>query len=376
MKKLAILVLTLAAFALPAVAQEDTVIEEIVVRVNNSIITRADIRRAREQMVQEIRQQNPQEADKLIGEREKDLIRDLVDQQLLIQKGQDLGITADTELIKRLDELRKQMKVESMEDLEKLAAEQGVSFEDFKQNMRNGIITQQVIGSEVSRNVQISPQEVQAFYEEHKAELDQPERVRLSELLTAIEPPKAAEGEPGQEAKQPSSEPDPELVAKAEAKANELLKQIRAGAHFEEVAKKSSDGPTAEQGGDLGYFKRGMLAKELEDKTFAMKPGEVSDVIRTKQGFVILKVTDHTEPGVPPLEKVMPQIQDAIFMRKLQPTLREYLTKLREDAYIDIKPGYVDSGASPNQTKPVLASAESANKPEEEKKRKKRFLIF
>ena len=78
-----------------------------------------------------------------------------------------------------------------------------------------------------------------------------------------------------------------------------------------------------------------------------MKPGEVSDVIRTKQGFVILKVAEHQKAGVPPLSEIEPKVQDAIYMQKLQPALRAYLQKLREDAYIDIKPGYVDTGASP-----------------------------
>src|SRR5260370_1373141 len=77
---------------------------------------------------------------------------------------------------------------------------------------------------------------------------------------------------------------DAAALAAAEAKADDLLKQIRAGASFEDVAKKSSDGPSAAQGGDLGVFKRGSLAKELEDKTFAMKAGEVPDVIDTNQG--------------------------------------------------------------------------------------------
>ena len=99
-------------------------------------------------------------------------------------------------------------------------------------------------------------------------------------------------------------------------------------------------------------FKRGQLAKELEDKTFAMKAGEVSDVIRTKQGYVILKVVDHQMAGIPPLKDALPKIEDALYTQKLQPALRAYLTKLREDAYIDYKPGYVDTGASPNQTKP------------------------
>ncbi len=86
---------------------------------------------------------------------------------------------------------------------------------------------------------------------------------------------------------------------------------------FEDVAKKYSDGPSAADGGALGIFKRGKLAKELEDKTFAMKAGEVTDVIRTKQGYVILKVVEHQMAGIPPMKDVLPKIQDALYYQKL-----------------------------------------------------------
>ena len=140
-----------------------------------------------------------------------------------------------------------------------------------------------------------------------------------------------------------------------------LLKQIQDGADFEDVAKKYSDGPSAADGGALGIFKRGQLAKELEDKTFAMKAGDITDVIRTKQGYVILKVVDHQQAGIPRFKDALPKIQDALYYEKLQPALRAYLTKLREDAYIKVAQGYVDSGASPNQTEPVETT--SAKKP-------------
>jgi peptidyl-prolyl cis-trans isomerase SurA len=119
-----------------------------------------------------------------------------------------------------------------------------------------------------------------------------------------------------------------------------------------------------------------ILAKELEDLTFGMKPGTVSDVIRTKQGFVILKVTAHDTAGIPPVKDVENQIQEAIYLQKLQPALREYLTKLREDAFIDIKPGYVDTGASPNETKPIMTAEGSDPGGSTKIKKKKRFLLF
>ena len=340
----------------------DQVIEEIVARVDNQIVTRSEYLRSEEELRKEAMQQDPANADKIVAEREKDVLRDLIDQQLLLEKGKELGITGDTDLVKKLDQMRKDMNLESMEDLEKAAQGQGVSFEDFKQNLRNQIITQQVIGREVGSRISFSKDEEQQFYQDHQSELDQPETVHLSEILVSTE-------------KKPNdSRDDAAILAAAQDKANHLLAEIKKGAKFEDVAKKNSDGPTAAQGGDLGQFKRGTLAKELEDKTFAMKPGEVSDVIRTKQGFIILKVTEHTEAGVPPLNKMESRIQDALYMQKLQPALREYLTKLREDAFIDIKDGYVDSGASPNETKPI----ETAAKDDKAKplKKKKKLGLF
>jgi peptidyl-prolyl cis-trans isomerase SurA len=365
--KRAVFLTALCLAAVTAALAGDTVIEEIVARVNNSIITRGELRRSRETLLNELRQQDPNNAQKELAAREKDLLRDLIDQQLLVQKGQELGISADTELIKRLDTIRKQMNLENMEDLEKAAQQQGVSYEDFKQNLRNNIITQQVISREVGSRLQITADEARKYYEEHKQELERPEQVKLSEILVSTQAPENS-GD-----KAPAE--DPQRVAPAEQKANELLAQIRAGTSFEEVAKKNSDGPTAAQGGDLGYFKRGTLAKQLEDKAFSMKAGELTDVIRTKQGFVILKVTDHPEAGLPPLKQVEPQIQEAVYMQKLNPALRDYLTKLREEAFIDIKPGFVDSAASPNQTKPVTTTA-SVDGAKEKLKRKKRFLVF
>jgi peptidyl-prolyl cis-trans isomerase SurA len=392
MKKL---VLVLIAVACAPVFCAGQVVEEIIARVNSQIVTRSEFLRSKDQLKDDVKQQAPADADKLYAEREKDVLRDLIDQQLLIEKGKDLGITGDTDLIKRLDQMRKDMKLDTMEELEKAATAQGISYEDFKQNMRNQLITQKVIGEEVGSHLSIPKDEEAKFYEEHKNEMEQPESIKLSEILVAphVLPADKPADKPALGGMADSSaatgdavkiqEISPEAakqaqeaaaLAAAEAKANDLLKQIRAGASFEDIAKKNSDGPSASQGGDLGAFKRGTLAKELEDKTFAMKAGDVTDVIRTKQGYVILKVTSHQVAGIPPLKDVEPKIQDALYYQKLQPALRAYLTKLREEAYIDIKAGYIDSGASPNQTKPIETTTAKASDAKNLKKKKKKVL--
>ena len=368
-------------FCLP-VLSSGQVVEEIITRVNNQIITRSEFERSKDQLRDEIKQQKDvKDPDKVYSEREKDILRDLVDQQLLLDKGKDLGITGDTDLIKQLDQMRKDMKLDSLEDLEKEAVKQGVSWEDFKQTQRNQIITRKVIGEEVSGHLSVTKDEEQKFYDEHKAEMEQPEYIRLSEILVAPKaaPAAAANGtpDPNAAAATPPAEPvvDPAALSAAEAKANDLLKQIKDGAAFEDIAKKYSDGPSAADGGNLGTFERGKLAKSIEDATFVLKSGEVTDVIRAKQGYIILKVVEHQQAGIPPLKDALPKIQDALYYQKLQPALRAYLTKLREDAYIKYADGYIDTGKSPNQTQPVeTAAAKEADAKKLKKHKKLGFL--
>ena len=349
----------------------DTVVEEIIARVNNEIVTRTEYVRSRDQLKQEVQQQDAANADRAFNEKQRDVLRDLIDQQLLLQKGKDLGITGDTELIKRLDEMRKQMNLESMEELEKAAEAQGASYEEFKQNLRNQIITQRVIGQEVGSHLAMNKEDEKRFYEQHRAEMEQPEQVRLSEILIAPKTPAKPIASPDAKPEPPSEAETEAALAAAQTKAQGLLDEIHKGAKFADLAKKDSDGPSAKDGGDLSYFKRGTLSKELEDKVFVLKAGEVTDVIRTKQGYVILQATEHQMAGIPTLKEVEPRIQDALYMQKLQPALRAFLTTLREEAFIDVKNGYIDSGASAKQTKPVeTAAAKEANAKKLKKKKK------
>ncbi len=377
-KKLALLVsaLVLVAMALRA----DDIVDEIIARVNDQIVTRSEMEKAKATGLEELKQRYPSDWQTRTAKAQTDTLRDLIDQQLLLERGKDLGITGETEVVKRLNQMRQQMGLASIDDLEKEAQKQGVSYEDFKEQIRISVVTQQVIGQEVGGKLHISNEDIQDWYNKHQKELEGPEEIGLSEIMVSTQPAKQnVESKDKQAAEQDKTLPeDPAKVAESEAKANQLLEQLKKGVKFDDLAKKNSDGPTAAQGGTLGTFKRGELAKDLEEKTFSLKQGENTGVIRTRQGFIILKVTAHRMAGVPALKDISDRIREAIYSERLEPAARAYLTKLREQAFIDIKSGYTDTGASPNQSnKPtiVAANGEGGSRPGKIKKKKK-FLVF
>jgi peptidyl-prolyl cis-trans isomerase SurA len=326
-----------------------TPVEQIVARVNDRVITNSDITRAQTQLAEESRQGNW--TLEQYNHSEKNLLRDLIDQQLLLSKAKELGITGDTEVIKRLDDIRKQNHLSSLEDLEKAVEGSGTSYEDFKANIRNSIITQQVVRDEVGSKMQVSQADIEKYYNEHRDSFTQQESVHLNEILIPTD--------------ENATSSD---LATADAKAKEVEAKLKAGGSFADLAKQYSEGPTAKQGGDLGEFKRGALAKVLEDQTFDLPVDGYTGPIRTRQGYIILQVTAHTLGGTPPMQQVEPQIEQSLYMAKIEPAVRQYLTRLRDEAYIDIRPGFTDSAASPNETKPTF----TAYVPPQPKKKKKK----
>jgi peptidyl-prolyl cis-trans isomerase SurA len=326
---------TLQVPALPtpqAITPNGSVVEDVVARVNDQIITRSEYEAAEDQLLQEARQQNVSEAE--FEDRLHDLLRDMIDEQILLSKGKELGITGDAETMRELDDIRKKNNLATMEDLEKAAAQQGVSFEDFKQHIRDQIIRQQVVRDEVGRHLNMTHADEVAYYTAHAQDFTVPEQVHLSEILVPT-PENASEAD----------------IAAAQAKADQLTDKLKAGSNFAALARTSSGGPTASAGGDLGDFKRGTLGDILEKATFSLPAGGNTAPIRTRQGFVILHVDSHQAAGIPPLASVEEKVQEALYFQQLQPALRAYLTKARNDAYLEIAPGFVDAGLPSKQIK-------------------------
>lgn len=316
--------------ALPMAA---VVVEEIIAQVNDHPVILSEYKRSLDAIRQDLGQEGIKglELEARYNEKAKDALRDLIDQQLLVQQASELGINAEAEVVKRLDAIRTQMKLPSMEALEQAVEKQGMNYEDFKQNLRDNIVTQQVINREVGSRVQVTPQDISAYYDQHKKEFERPEGVHIQEILISTDGKK------------------PEEIPELQKKAESVLGQVRANGNFADLAKQNSDDPSSANGGDAGFFERGNMAPEIEAVAYTLKKNQVSDIIRTKYGFLILKLLEYTQAGIPPQAEVENAIHERIYYQKIQPSLREYLTKLRQESYITVKAGYVDTGAAPAQ---------------------------
>lgn len=307
------------------------VVEEIVARVNNQIITLSDYKQAVQALQGEVTHDcqgcAPDKIQAEINDQKKDILRGLIDNALLLEHAKDLALSVETELIKQLDQLRKDNKLDTMEDLQKAVESQGIAWEDFKTQRRNALLTQEVISREVGGRMNFGADEIKQFYDAHKEEFNTPEEVFLSSLFLSTE---------GK---------TPEEAAAVHQKADDLHNRIVKGEDFAQLATRYSEDDAATQNGNLGAFKRGMLANQIEDVVFAMNKGDVTDVLQVKTGFEIFKVMNHFQAGVQPLEKVQDAITNKLYEQKMEPAMRNYLAELREESYVMIKPGYTDTAA-------------------------------
>lgn len=310
------------------------VVEEIVAKVNGDIITRGELEKQKTSLRAELQQQGVAEPglSQQVNKRAADALRDHIDQLLLVQKGKELNINVDAEVNRRVADVQSQSKISDPDKFHDFIREQtGETFEDFKLQMKNQILTQRVIGEEVYRGITIPRADQLKYYEDHKAEFIRKEMIALREILVA------------------TGDNSPARVAAAEKKAKDLVERARKGEKFTDLAKQNSDAPTAQEEGALGTFKPGDLAKQIEDAVFTQNKGYVTDPIRTAAGFEILRVEEHFKEGQAAFDEVASEISGRLSEPRVQPKLRTFLTGQRTKAFLQIKEGFVDSGAAPNK---------------------------
>jgi peptidyl-prolyl cis-trans isomerase SurA len=319
----------IVGFALSVTAMAQAVVDEIVARVNSDIILKSELVDAEKSLRNTLGQRlQGAQLEQAVNDNLRNLLRNLIDTNLILQQAKLMGLNADLEVVKNMEQLRQDYKFPTLEALEQAIVEQGIAVDEFKQNIRNEYLRQQVLQREVYPRIIITQEEVHNYYDANKQSFDKPAGVQVREILIATEGKTAAE------------------VAELKKKAEDALAEVTRGEDFAEVAQKYSDAPTAANGGQLGFFEKGQLSTEIEDAVAKLSRGQVSEILTMPYGFIILKVDDKHDGGILTFELARNEIENAIWQQRVDGRVREYLTRLRSEGFVEVNPGYVDTGAS------------------------------
>jgi peptidyl-prolyl cis-trans isomerase C len=240
----------------------------------------------------------------------------------------------------------------TLNDIKEMMEARGQNFDEVKQRIKKGLAYQKLMDAQWAGKIKISEEDANKYYSENKAKFEMPEQVRASHILIMPDPN--------------ATDPNQAKV-KAKAKAEELLKKIKGGDDFAELAKTNSgDTYSAVKGGDLGFFGKGQMVPEFEKAAFALKPGQVSDVVESQFGYHIIKLTDHKDPNTMPFGQAKDDIIKILMQNKQADFAEEYVKSLKAQAKIVYPPG-----KEPQETpKPTVDSNKpglsDANKPAHE----------
>jgi peptidyl-prolyl cis-trans isomerase SurA len=315
------------ALTVPRAQAKTVLVERIIARINNKIVTQRQYDRERETLRAQLAQQySGAELEKQFTLKSKDLLRDMIDQDLMVQKANDDDINVDTDVIKQLDEIRQQNNMASLEALQQAVEKEGLNWEDFKDQIKRKLLMQQVISREVGSRIILTRADARKYFDAHTEQFNSPPGVHLAEILISTEKHSQAEAD--------------KLAKKAQS-------ELQNGARFSDVAKELSNSPSAKEGGDIGFFKQGTIASEIANAIAHIDVGDTSAIIKTQYGYMIFKVLERRVGQKPTFDQVANYVMNYLYEQKVQGAMRGFLTTLRQESSIRLAPGFVDTGAPP-----------------------------
>jgi peptidyl-prolyl cis-trans isomerase SurA len=318
----------IVALASIGVVEAQTIIEQVLVKVNGEIITKTDLET---RQIAALRQRNPNfrpESDaalqKALAEVTPGVIVDAVDEMLMVQRGKELGYTLSNDRFNSIVEnIKKENKIESDDQLQAALKQEGMTMADLRRQLERTMLVQQVQQTEILQKLQVTETEMKAYYDAHRGEFATVPQVTLREITVNV--PVTAQGI---------------NVAQddaAKAKAEEVRAKIIAGEPFPRLAADYSDSGSKANGGLVGPLSRGDLSEELQKAIAGLKTGDVTPVIRTTRGYQIIKIENLQDTTTKPFEDARPEIADKIANEKRQGEFVKFMTRLRAEAIIDWK---------------------------------------
>jgi len=316
MNKLKLISFCVLIFSGVIVIKAQDTVEAIVAIVNDDVITLSDYKSAQELLYQSLQAQlQGEELENQYRLMLKDLLDKMVTELLLSQEAEKKGINVNEQLKMMIENIKNENNIGSDQELIQAFAQQGVDFNDWKEENIKMLLQQGVVYSEVGSSIVIDDSEIVNYYKQHPEQYTEPEEYTLQAVYIS------SEGK---------------IEEEIQGKKEEIQGKLDTGEDFNTVASEYSEGPEKESNGDLGSFKRGELAKSLEQAVEGLKAGELTPWIETPNGWYILKLKDRKESHLKEFDECRKGIEEKLFGERNQEKLQEYLQKLKKRSYIKI----------------------------------------
>lgn len=318
MRKLIASILLLISVTAAAAAAE--VVDGIAAIVNDDIITYLELEREYAQVLKVEGKRgavSPEAATSL----KRQVLDSIIDRKLVRQKIKELNINISEEEVRQsIEEIKRQNKL-SQEALTAALIAQGMTFDQYKAQMKEQLERLRLMSQEVKAKIQVGERETREYYDANIEQFREEPTYRARHIFLKVDK-KASNQE----------------IKRVMAKAADVMNEARSGSDFAALARKySDDAGAAEDGGDLGKFKKGDMLPEIESAVLTMKPGEVSELVTTPAGFHIIKLEEMTAGAVKPYEAVRAAIEEKLYKKKSEERFRQWADGLKKNAAIDIK---------------------------------------
>jgi len=287
-----------------------------VATVNGVAITEAEVQKETDRFTRQAATAGQQIGPEQLTELRKEVLDSLISREVVYQESERRGLKAtDSEIDQKLAELKKGFPSEA--EYQAVLQRMNVTEQELRTQVSRQLAMKKLIDQAVIPDVAVPDAEVKKYYDEHPDDFKMPEQVRASHILKKVDA-KASDVD----------------KAKAQKELTDLQARLKKGEDFSELAKKSSDCPSAPRGGDLGFFPRGQMVPAFENSAFALKSGDVSDIIETQFGYHLIKVTDKKAPGTLTFDESKERIAQYLKQEKATDKVSKFIEELKSKAEI------------------------------------------
>jgi peptidyl-prolyl cis-trans isomerase SurA len=297
------------------------VVERFVAVINSEVIFLSELEEFGKRYFEEIRKKAPpSERQEKLNQARKEVLDQLIENKLLEQEIKKRKVeVSNKELDATIEDILKQNRI-TLDDMKMALAKQGMTLASYRERLRDDIGKTRLLNREIKSKIVISEEDVRKAYKDRIQEFTLPLEVRVQQIFFAV---------PGNAS--------PDRVAAAEREAGEVLERAKKGEEFSGLAKKYSQSPEGKEGGELGFFKSKELMPELEEAAFPLKTGEISPLVRSSEGFHIMRVMERKGGEPKSFAEVQIKIRDEMLQAETEKRFQEWIKVLKEKSYIEIK---------------------------------------